>query len=146
MSEEINNYCVHGIIMTFLFFTACMILVIYRLKREQKDMDSMKKQIPINSIGWGGRKRAMEQIVEQPKESVFHMVKRIILAETNVAEEEIQEDANLFDIGMDSLDRVNVALAIEDECELEIPDDVFKEIETVGDLVRLIIHYNWWRK
>lgn len=51
----------------------------------------------------------------------------------------ITEDTNLKgDLGLNSLQMVNMAVAIEDEFDIEISDREASDVETVGDVMRLI--------
>ena len=57
----------------------------------------------------------------------------------DVEEDKITEDTNLQDdLGADSLDVVDLLMSIEDEFEIEIPDDEIENIKTVGSLVAYI--------
>lgn len=42
------------------------------------------------------------------------------------------------DLGLDSLDLVEFALAVEDEFNINVPDKEITDIKTIGDVVRLI--------
>lgn len=65
----------------------------------------------------------------------FSRVRRIIARELGLEEDRIRPDARLqFDLGMDSLDAVEVTLAMEEEYGLEVPDDAIEEMETVGHI------------
>lgn len=51
----------------------------------------------------------------------------------------LSEDMSLVaDLGLNSLDLVNLACSIEDELDIEIPDRAIKELKTVGDVIRVI--------
>lgn len=45
------------------------------------------------------------------------------------------------DLGLSSLDLVNLAAEIEDEFDIEIPDRAIKNIKTVGDIIKLDFHF-----
>ena len=67
---------------------------------------------------------------------------RIISEYTDIPAEEITEKTNIrTDLGLNSLELVNLAVAIEDEFEVEIPDREALGIETVGDTMELIGRY-----
>ena len=71
--------------------------------------------------------------------SVFDKVKEIIVKELKVDAEKVTLDARLKDdLGADSLDAVEVIMALEDEFGIEISDDAMLTIKTVGDIVRHI--------
>ena len=70
---------------------------------------------------------------------VFEKVKDIIIEQLGVDEEEIKMEASFIDdLGADSLDIVELIMAIEEEFDLEIPDKDAEKITTVGDAVEYI--------
>ena len=70
---------------------------------------------------------------------VFEKVVAILADQFDVEEDKIVEDTNLQDdLGADSLDVVDLLMSIEDEFEIEIPDDEIENIKTVGALVSYI--------
>ncbi len=70
---------------------------------------------------------------------IFDKVKEIISSELNIDSNKITQDANLRDdLGADSLDAVEVIMALEDEFSITIDDDTAQSFKTVGDLVNYI--------
>ncbi len=70
---------------------------------------------------------------------IFEKIKEIIVDQLGVEEEMITMDTNMMkDLEADSLDAVEIILGVEDEFEIEIPDDVAEKFETVGDLVSYV--------
>lgn len=70
---------------------------------------------------------------------VFEKVRAIICEQFGVDEDRVKMDSNLIgDFGADSLDVIDLAMSIEDEFDIEVPDDDIKKIITVGDIVRFI--------
>ena len=70
---------------------------------------------------------------------VFEKVKKIIVEQLGVEEEEIaMESSFIDDLGADSLDIVELIMALEEEFDLEIPDSEAEKIATVGDAVDYI--------
>ena len=70
---------------------------------------------------------------------VFEKVKKIIVEQLGVEEDEItMESSFIDDLGADSLDIVELIMALEEEFELEIPDSEAEKITTVGDAVEYI--------
>ena len=62
----------------------------------------------------------------------------ILLEYTEMEGEDIAAETNLItDMGLNSLDIVNVIMAFEDEFEIEIPEEMIPEVVTVG----AIVHY-----
>jgi acyl carrier protein len=73
------------------------------------------------------------------KEQVFDKVKEIIVDQLGVDEEEVTSEASFIDdLGADSLDIVELIMALEEEFGLEIPDDEAEKISTVHDAVEYI--------
>lgn len=70
---------------------------------------------------------------------VFETVKKLIVENLNAKESEITMDTLLVDdLGADSLDAVELIMALEDEFGMEIEDDAAQNIKSVGDLVNYI--------
>jgi len=72
-------------------------------------------------------------------QSVEERVKKIIVERLNVDEEEVTQDASFIDdLGADSLDIVELVMAMEEEFEVEIPDEEAEKIQTVGQAIDYI--------
>ena len=70
---------------------------------------------------------------------VLEKIKVILAEQFDVEESTLQNDTDLqADLGADSLDVVDLLMSIEDEFEIEIPDEEIENIRTVGDLVSYI--------
>lgn len=71
--------------------------------------------------------------------TVFERLKDIIVDRLRVAPSKIVEDANfLEDLGADSLDVIELIMAIEDTFGIEVPDEDIEKVITVGDAIRYI--------
>jgi acyl carrier protein len=71
--------------------------------------------------------------------SVFEKVKKTIVEQLGVEENEVTMDASITDdLGADSLDQVELVMALETEFNLDIPDEEAEKIKTVGDAVKYI--------
>ncbi len=71
--------------------------------------------------------------------AVFDKVKQIIINELKVDADKITPDTNLKDdLGADSLDAVEIVMALEDEFNISIPDEEIQNISTVKKLVEYI--------
>lgn len=71
--------------------------------------------------------------------SVYERVKKIIIEQLGVDEAEITQEASFTDdLGADSLDNVELVMALEQEFNLEIPDEDAEKIATVGNAVQYI--------
>ena len=70
---------------------------------------------------------------------VFDKVKKIIVDQLDVEEEKVTAEASITeDLGADSLDVVDLVMSIEEEFDIEIPDEAVENIKTVGDIVSYI--------
>lgn len=68
-------------------------------------------------------------------------VKKIVVEQLGVKEEEVTTDASFVDdLGADSLDTVELVMALEEEFETEIPDEDAEKIITIKDAVSYIVH------
>ena len=67
--------------------------------------------------------------------SVNPKVKKIIEEQLGVESDRIKEEASFIDdLGADSLDIVELVMAMEEEFELEIPDEDAENLRTIGDV------------
>ena len=72
-------------------------------------------------------------------EEVFEKVKAIIVEQLQVNEEIVTEEASFIDdLGADSLDLVELIMALEEEFGIEIPDGDAEKVTTVEDVVNYI--------
>jgi acyl carrier protein len=70
---------------------------------------------------------------------IFSKVKDIVVEQLGVDEEEVTEQASFVDdLGADSLDIVELVMALEEEFDLEIPDEDAEKMVTVADAVNYI--------
>ena len=70
---------------------------------------------------------------------VLEKVKAILAEQFEVEQDKITVDTDLQeDLGADSLDVVDLLMSIEDEFEVEVPDEEIENIKTVGALVSYI--------
>ena len=72
-------------------------------------------------------------------EEIFEQVRSIVAEQLSVEATEVKPDSNFQnDLGADSLDTVELVMALEEAFEIEIPDDAAEGIATVGDAVKYI--------
>ncbi len=72
-------------------------------------------------------------------EEVFEKVKKIIVNQLGVADTAVTLEASFIDdLGADSLDIVELVMALEEEFDMEIPDEDAEKVVTVGDVVDYI--------
>lgn len=73
------------------------------------------------------------------REDVYSKLVPVIADKLNVDEAEVVEGASFIDdLGADSLGMVDLAMALEDEFGITIPDEDLESIKTVGDAVSYI--------
>lgn len=71
--------------------------------------------------------------------AVADKVKSIIVEQLGVDEEEVTPDASFVDdLGADSLDTVELVMELEEEFDINIPDDSAEKIQTVGQAIKFI--------
>lgn len=70
---------------------------------------------------------------------VFDKVKAILVDQLDVEDESvIMESLISDDLGADSLDVVDMVMSLEEEFDIEIPDEEIENMKTVGDIVKFI--------
>jgi acyl carrier protein len=71
--------------------------------------------------------------------TIEERVKKIVAEQLGVKEEEVQTEASFVeDLGADSLDTVELVMALEEEFETEIPDEEAEKITTVALAIQYI--------
>ena len=71
--------------------------------------------------------------------SVEDRVKKIVVEQLGVSEDQVTPDASFVEnLGADSLDTVELVMALEEEFDAEIPDDEAEKITTVKQAVEFI--------
>ena len=69
---------------------------------------------------------------------IFEKVKAIVAEQLGVDEADITLETSFDDLNADSLDVVELIMALEEEFDIEIPDEDAEKIKTVGDAVEYI--------
>ena len=71
--------------------------------------------------------------------STFDRVKKVVVEQLEVSEDEVTDKASFVDdLGADSLDVVELVMGLEEEFDIEIPDEDAEKITTVADAVTYI--------
>ena len=70
---------------------------------------------------------------------IAEKVKKIVVEQLGVAEDQVTPEAKFIeDLGADSLDQVELVMALEEEFGSDIPDDAAEKLTTVGDAIDYI--------
>ncbi len=70
---------------------------------------------------------------------IFEAVKKVVIEQLDVEAEKVTPEASFAnDLGADSLDTVELVMALEEEFDIEISDEVAEQIDTVGKAVEHI--------
>lgn len=79
--------------------------------------------------------------LDQKKQEIFNRIKPILSKITEIEENKITPDANFEqDLGVDSLDTIEIVMALEEEFDIEISDEDAENIKTVGSLIDYLIN------
>ena len=77
--------------------------------------------------------------VEGNERQVPDVVRRLIVEQSGVAEQKVSWDARFVeDLGFDSLDSVELTMAVEEAFKIDIPDEAAEKLRRVGDLVEYL--------
>lgn len=95
--------------------------------------------MPLASVaeGWRGRGLTLEKGITM--ENVEQRVKKIVAEQLGVNEADVKPESSFVnDLGADSLDTVELVMALEEEFETEIPDEFAEKITTVQQAIEYI--------
>lgn len=71
--------------------------------------------------------------------SLADQIGKIIVEQLGVNEDQVKPEAKFIeDLGADSLDTVELVMALEEEFETEIPDEDAEKLQSVGDVIKFI--------
>ncbi len=74
------------------------------------------------------------------REEILAKVKSVVADKLNVGEDQVTSDAKFVeDLGADSLDQVELIMALEDEFGLKIPEEEAEQLVTVGASIDYIL-------
>lgn len=70
---------------------------------------------------------------------IFEKVRAILVEQLDVDEDAVTLESSIIDdLGADSLDVVDMVMSLEEEFDIEIPDEDIEGMKTVGDIVKFI--------
>ena len=79
-------------------------------------------------------------------EAVFARIQAVITEMFGIDPESVTPDFALVgSLGTDSLDAAEIVMVLEEEFDINIPDDAAEKIRTVGDLIRFILKHRKWK-
>ncbi|HIP51367.1 MAG TPA: acyl carrier protein [Campylobacterales bacterium] len=71
--------------------------------------------------------------------ALFDEVKEVVVEQLSVKADEVKEESKFVeDLGADSLDVVELVMALEEKFDIEIPDEDAEKIATVNDAIKFI--------
>jgi acyl carrier protein len=74
------------------------------------------------------------------EQKIFEEVKKVVAEQLGVSEAEITREASFVDdLGADSLDTVELVMALEEAFGMEIPDEDAEKIKTIGDTITYVM-------
>ena len=77
--------------------------------------------------------------MDKKEQEIFEKVKSIVVEQLEVEADTVKPESSFAnDLGADSLDTVELVMALEEEFDIEIPDEAAEQIDTVGKAVKHI--------
>ncbi|HKP96391.1 MAG TPA: acyl carrier protein [Fibrobacteria bacterium] len=72
-------------------------------------------------------------------EDIHQKITKVIVEKLGVSEDQVKPEAAFIDdLGADSLDQVELVMALEDEFDIEIPDEEAEKLKKVSDVITYV--------
>ena len=76
------------------------------------------------------------------RDELLQKIKEIVADKLSISEDQVTEEASFIDdLGADSLDTVELVMALEDEFDLDIPDEDAEKLATVGKAIDYVLDH-----
>jgi len=76
------------------------------------------------------------------RDELLQKIKEIVADKLSISEDQVTEEASFIDdLGADSLDTVELVMALEDEFDLDIPDEDAEKLTTVGKAIDYVLEH-----
>ena len=70
---------------------------------------------------------------------IFEKIRKLLAEQINISQDEIKMESDIInDLGADSLDVVEMLMAVDTEFNVTVPDEIAMEMKTIGDVVSFI--------
>jgi len=74
------------------------------------------------------------------RDELLQKIKEIVADKLSISEDQVTEEASFIDdLGADSLDTVELVMALEDEFDMDIPDEDAEKLTTVGKAIEYVL-------
>ncbi|MDD5593526.1 MAG: acyl carrier protein [Candidatus Margulisbacteria bacterium] len=74
------------------------------------------------------------------EQKIYDDIKKVVVEQLGVSESEVTREASFVDdLGADSLDTVELVMALEEAFSIEIPDEDAEKIKTIGDTISYVM-------
>lgn len=81
----------------------------------------------------------IDKFLKEDMKMVFEKIRAIICDQLDLDEDKVTMDSTIAeDLGADSLDVVDLIMSLEEEFDIEIPDEQVESIKTIGDIAKYI--------
>jgi acyl carrier protein len=76
------------------------------------------------------------------EQKVYDDIKKVVIEQLGVSESEVTREASFVDdLGADSLDTVELVMALEEAFGIEIPDEDAEKIKSIGDTITYVMSH-----